>query len=62
MAALEDMAGSELFTPSIVLLAPLLPDLSVPKCYWREVAVYIKQNAQANMVVVSGAPSGAVWI
>lgn len=62
MAALEDMAGSELFTHSIVLLAPLLPDLSVPKRYWREVAVYIKQNAQTSVAVVSGAASGAVWV
>lgn len=62
VAALEDMAGSELFTHSIVLLAPLLPDLSVPKRYWREVAVYIKQNAQTSVAVVSGAASGAVWV
>lgn len=36
-------------------------DLSIPKGYWRDVAMYVKQNAHTDVVVVSGAASGADW-
>lgn len=54
MEALEDMTGSDLFPPSIILAAPLLPDGSISKGYWQGFAIYFKQNAWTCVVATSG--------
>lgn len=42
MEALEEVTGRDLFFPSLILAAPLLPDLSISKGYWQGFAVYFK--------------------
>lgn len=53
MDILEDVTGCDLFPPSIILTAPLLPDLSIPKGYWQGFLIYFKLKAWTCVVAAA---------